>query len=577
MTRRPATESAGRGRSPVDAHRLVAGQPGVEAALERRAHEGQSDEQEGDGGHRRQQPPPPRVGEEQAPEVEGVAHDRAPTGPGRVHQPEEGQPGLDGDGPLDGGDQARDQDQPDLGQDVGPQHLARARPEAHRGPDVGPPAQGEHGRPQAVDGLTPGQQARVLCARALLALFPPDLARAEELAIQGLRRGEALDDEVIRATATYALATVAFNRGHYVEASQRAERVLVRVDDHPELGVGLGWRHLNQLGRLLLCQSQVRLDEVEEAGDTLRRALRAIREHGYRGLQASGQALTVVQRYEIGEWDDAATEFETLTDLSADVGQFWGLDLAAGARSLISFHRGDPQAAADFLGIATRSASRGPIDRQLATLAEALLAESTGSQGRALAVLVERWDDLVGKGVLAACLAMGPDLVRLARLAGDLERAFDACRVVESIAAANPGVASILGTSLRCRGLAEDDVEILTGAAAACRDSPFPLGRAQAIEDAAGALARAGDLTAARPLFADALQAYELLDATWDIGRVRSRTRALGLRQGSRGGASGRARDGRRSPGASGRWSSWWRRGCRTGRWPSGCSCPRTR
>ena len=278
-------------------------------------------------------------------------------------------------------------------------------------------------RAQAVDGLTPGQQARVLCARALLALFPPDLARAEELAIQGLRRGETLDDEVTRATATYALATVAFNRGHYVEARQRAERVLVRVDDHPELGVGLGWRHLNQIGRLLLCQSQVRLDEVEEAGDTLRTALRAIREHGYRGLQASGQALTVVQRYEIGEWDDAATEFETLIDLSADVGQFWGLDLAAGARSLISFHRGDPQAAADSLGIATRSASRGPIDRQLATLAEALLAESTGSPGQALAVLVERWDDHGGQGVLAACLVMGPDLVRLARLAGDLDRA----------------------------------------------------------------------------------------------------------------------------------------------------------
>ena len=97
-------------------------------------------------------------------------------------------------------------------------------------------------------------------------------------------------------------------------------------------------------------------------------------------------------------------------------------------------------------------------------------------------------------------------------------------------------MASILGTSLRCRGLAEDDVEILTGAAAACRDSPFPLGRAQAFEDAAGALARTGDLTAARPLFADALQVYELLDATWDIGRARSRMRALGLRQGSRGG-----------------------------------------
>ncbi|MEA2971851.1 MAG: hypothetical protein QOG82_309 [Actinomycetota bacterium] len=389
-------------------------------------------------------------------------------------------------------------------------------------------------RAQAVDGLTPGQQARILCARALLALFPPDLARVEDLAGQARLQGEALDDEVTRANAAYALATVAFNRGRYVEARQRAEGVVVRNDDDPELRVGIGWRHLNQAGRLLLCQSQLRLDEVDEAAETLRTALRTIREHGYRGLQASGQALVVVQRYEVGDWEDAATEFETLTDLSADVGQFWGLDLAAGARALMSLHRGDPQAAADALRIATRSASRGPIDRHLATLAEALLAESTGSPGPALAVLVEQWDGMVGGGVLAASLNLGPDLVRLARLAGDLDRAVDVCRVVESIAAANPGVASILGTALRCRGLADDDADVLAQAAAVFRDGPRPLDLARACEDAGDARARAGDLTRARPLFAEAVQVYEQLDATWDIGRVRSRMRALGVRQGSR-------------------------------------------
>jgi len=49
-------------------------------------------------------------------------------------------------------------------------------------------------------------------------------------------------------------------------------------------------------------------------------------------------------------------------------------------------------------------------------------------------------------------------------------------------------VASLRGAALRCRGVAEGDAGLLGDAAAVLADSPRPLERAQACEDAAEAL-----------------------------------------------------------------------------------------
>jgi DNA-binding CsgD family transcriptional regulator/tetratricopeptide (TPR) repeat protein len=387
---------------------------------------------------------------------------------------------------------------------------------------------------QDIDGLTPGQQARILSFRSQLALFPPRRGLAEELATEARRRGEELGDGITQAIGAYTLAMAAFQRGRFVEMRQWAEKAFVLQEDDPEARMGVGWRHQNQTGRIALCQAHLRLDQFDEAGATLQAALQAIREHGFRGLQASGQCLVVQQRYETGDWDDAVTEFEALTDASALLGQQWGIDLAAGARALISLHRGDRDGAATALRLATSSPTRGAYDRHLATLAEALLAETGGAPAEALAVLVDRWDGAVARGVRSLCVALAPDLVRLARRAGDFDRALDACREVEAIVAVNPGVATIAGVGLRCRGLVDDDAGLLAAAAALMRDTPRTLERALAFEDAADALARTGDTAAARQLFDEAIQAYERLDAAWDIARARARMRAVGVRQGSR-------------------------------------------
>src|SRR5207249_4621757 len=103
----------------------MAGQAGVDPLLEPDADDGHAQQQQADGDERRNQPPLPGIGEEDPSEVVGVAQDGTPTGPARITQPEEGEPGLEGDGPARRTDEPGGQDQPDLGEDVAAEDLTR--------------------------------------------------------------------------------------------------------------------------------------------------------------------------------------------------------------------------------------------------------------------------------------------------------------------------------------------------------------------------------------------------------------------------------------------------------------------
>jgi DNA-binding CsgD family transcriptional regulator len=96
-------------------------------------------------------------------------------------------------------------------------------------------------------------------------------------------------------------------------------------------------------------------------------------------------------------------------------------------------------------------------------------------------------------------------------------------------------VTTLTGAALRCRGLVEDDAEVLVRAATAYRAGPRPLERALACEDAAWALGRIGRVGEARPLLEEATAVYEGLSASWDLARAAARLRSLGVRPGRRG------------------------------------------
>jgi len=204
---------------------------------------------------------------------------------------------------------------------------------------------------------------------------------------------------------------------------------------------------------------------------------------------------------------------------------------------VVVLHRGDLPAAERAVAAAEHELeATGPqLGFDWLLWAHALVLEAVGQPEASLATLCRAWEMCADQGLLSTLPVLGPDVVRLARGAGDPERAEQATSAVEAIAARNPGVATLAGAALRCRGLLEDNPEILLRAVAAYQAGPRPLALALACEDTASALGRAGSMAQARPLLDDALTLYERLQASFDVARAEARLRALGLRRGRRG------------------------------------------
>jgi DNA-binding CsgD family transcriptional regulator len=239
-----------------------------------------------------------------------------------------------------------------------------------------------------------------------------------------------------------------------------------------------------------------------------------------------------------GEWDDALAECQACLELAAEYGmRLHGTVFSHSIQAVIAVHRDDLPAAGQAVAAAERElAATGPqLGWDWLLWANALLLEARGQPEGSLAVLCRAWDACAGQGLVSTLPLLGPDLVRHATDAADRQRAEQATTAIEDIAARNPGVATLTGAALRCRGLLESDAEVLERAAAAYRAGPRPLERALACEDAAWALGRAGRVGEARPLLDEALGLYEALGASWDLARAAARLRGLGVRQGRRG------------------------------------------
>ncbi|MGZ4603948.1 MAG: helix-turn-helix transcriptional regulator, partial [Kineosporiaceae bacterium] len=169
------------------------------------------------------------------------------------------------------------------------------------------------------------------------------------------------------------------------------------------------------------------------------------------------------------------------------------------------------------------------LRRQLAWAA-ALLDAEENEPGRAVARLAPVFDaspdQLLSLGLDPT---VGPQLVRLARDAGEPAAAAAAAAAAERLAALNPGVVSAVAAGLQARGLLDDDVDRLTAAADAFQSSPRPFGRARACEDAGEALAKAGLRDRTVGYLRQALSEYDTMGASFPAHRVRDRLHELGF------------------------------------------------
>ena len=369
-------------------------------------------------------------------------------------------------------------------------------------------------------------QAWVSFARLSLGDLDGAAASAEEARSAAASAGDPMSTSIAMTT----LARAWESRGHLRDALQIMDDA-ARLADESRGRLGHRYPIGVTRGHIL-----IELDRPEDARSALSTGRRISEELGVRWPLASYQVFLAFERFACGEWDDAIAELEASIELAEETGYIYSRVYAHGMLSLISLHRNELSRAEETAAAAAGDlAGWGPD--YLMTWAEwprALILEAGGEPRQALAVMAGIWDTYAGSGHAVEYPALGADLVRLALAAGDTGRARRASAAVTEVASRNE-VPWMTGAALHCRGLVEDDPEILQAAAAAYARGPRPLGCALACQDAGAAFARHGHADRGRPLLDQAIGIYERLGAARDLARAEATLREIGIRRGRRG------------------------------------------
>lgn len=348
--------------------------------------------------------------------------------------------------------------------------------------------------------------------------FSGDLAGAERAAQQAIAVGTPVRSEGVE-TGLLILSDAAGTRGNFSDALTLAQEAL----EHARLRRGERTRVRPEI---FLAMALRNLDRFEEAHEAIQEGRRADERLGHASFLPIYHYEAASLLFNACQWDDAVAQAQTGLALAEEV----GLDLlrqwASGVLAAVAVHRDELDAAAGWV------ADGGTAP--LVILARALLEEARGDGARALARLQDDWDLDASRGVRVGWRITGPELVRLAVVAGDRARAAAVASDLEEWATVVP-VPSLEGAALRCRGLAGDDVDLLLRAVDAYGKGPRAFERAAACEDAAAGLARAGRIDEATRFFDQALDVYERVGAHRDVARALSLMRELGIGRKRRG------------------------------------------
>jgi DNA-binding CsgD family transcriptional regulator len=374
------------------------------------------------------------------------------------------------------------------------------------------------------------ERARLLAETTLGRLYlagpGPAIAQCEE----ALEIGRRIRDDLAAVAALNGLTTCLYFDARFeraVAAAEEAVRIAeASTSDEP--------RRLHP--HFILAQAYIGADRLEDA-ERVHRAGRAIGERigsaWDSGWYVAGLAS---RRFFAGDWDDAIAEAEAALALAEEIGTDLGRVYVASMLAVMLVHRDEfiPAERAVSAGVAAAQATGPAIGHDWIPWANALVMEARGDLSGAFAVLRNAYISLGSIGMATSLLRFGPDLVRLALAMGDPGTASALTAFCER-AAGRTAVATVQGVVLRCRGLADDDPDILLQAVAALRRSPRRVERALAMEDAARVLAQHGRAPEAVPLYEEALELYGGAGATRDEARAGSALRGLGIKPGVRG------------------------------------------
>ena len=376
-------------------------------------------------------------------------------------------------------------------------------------------------RALAAPGISARHRARLLVIAARTHDNLGEVEEAGRVATSALAAAAEAGDNWAMGWALHVLTLVTGIQGHMTDALPLFDRALTVTQSDPAL---TDLRLLLQINKAVALGN---LDRYEEALAVARQArdladqvgtvMRLAQAHG-----ALGQLL-----FETGRWDDALAEVEILP---GDLKEPAAACIDLGIASVISFHRGETDAARHHLAAAVPHAKR--LGHRLIgrlALARSLDREYDGALPEALTVLTDAFDgNAEDVEEIEDLLA---DAVRLATVTGDPGTAQALAGQVAALAA-DSEIAHRRANALYCRGLLDYDAPQLLAAAERYDDAGRPLLRAKALEAAAEEFVRTADRAQARDAFTRAVDVYTSLEAAADVARLQATFRAHGIRRG---------------------------------------------
>ncbi len=367
------------------------------------------------------------------------------------------------------------------------------------------------------------ERARLL---VLIARAQRDLGEvtvAAEVAADALATAEEVGDAWAVGWSLHVLIIVSIMRGDVAAALPLFERALAVVGDDSAL---------TDLGLLLQVNQAVALGDLDRYAEAVR-AAEQVRERADRAgsLVRLAQAQSALGEllFQVGRWDDAQAEVDTLPDDFKDPAV---ICCDRGIAAVIAFHRGDSATAQEHLSLAAPSAEKigSRVVASLA-LARSLDREMSDAPDEALAVLTDGVNRHAEE--LDEMERLLPEAARLAAYTRTAAAAADVAAQASALAQRSH-VPHRLATDAYCRGLLDDDPSLLQCAAKRYDDAGLPLLRAKALEAAAVRYACLGDRASARAAFTRADDLYDRLGANWDLAHLRAQLRRHGMRRGPR-------------------------------------------
>ena len=376
-------------------------------------------------------------------------------------------------------------------------------------------------RALASPGISARHRARLLVLAARTHMSLGAVETAGQVATSALAAASEAGDNWAMGWALLMMALVTAVQGNVTDSLSLFDRALAVTQADPGL---TDLRLLLQINKAVTLGN---LDRYEEAlavagqarhlADQVGTTFRLAQAHG-----ALGQLL-----FHTGRWDDALAEVgmvhEDLKEPAVACGEL-------GIAALISFHRGEVDAARRHLAAAAPHAER--LGNRLITslaLARSLDCEHDGALPEALAALTDAFDGNTEE--VEEIEDLLPDAARLAAETGDAGTAQALASQAAALAAGSE-IPHRQANALYCRGLLDHDASRLLAAAERYDDAGRPLLRAKALEAAAGHFVDADDRGQAREAFTLAAEVYTFLGAAADVSRLQATFRAHGIRRG---------------------------------------------